>query len=88
MAILFPNASRSYDATRRAVRFWGYDSAMEWSFFVTVEALERMNPSLAPDDEAGMLGAFDSHRARICAAAARLYARGRKGSYELGAADV
>ena len=87
MAIMFPNASRSYDATRRAVRFWGYDSAMEWSFFVTVEALERMNPSLAPD-EAGMLGAFDSHRARICAAAARLYARGRKGSYELGAADV
>jgi hypothetical protein len=39
-------------------------------------------------DEAGMLGAFDSHRDRICAAAARLYARGRKGSYELGAADV
>ena len=38
MAIMFPNASRSYDATRHAVRFWGYDSAMEWSFFVTVDA--------------------------------------------------
>jgi|GEM_PF-3111735 len=25
MAITFPNLSRSYDATRRAVRFWGYD---------------------------------------------------------------
>jgi hypothetical protein len=25
MAISFPNRSRSYDATRRAVRFWGHD---------------------------------------------------------------
>ena len=87
MALGFPNSSRSYDATRRAVRFWGYDSAMEWSFFVTAEALRRVHPALS-EDEAGMLGAFDSHRDRICAAAARLYARGRKGSYELGAADV
>ena len=34
MTINFPNPSRSYDATRRAVRFWGHDSAMEASFFV------------------------------------------------------
>jgi hypothetical protein len=87
MALMFPNVSRSYDATRRAVRFWGYDSAMEWSFFVTAEALKRVHPPLV-QDEAGMLGAFDSHRDLICAAAARLYSRGRKGSYELGAADV
>ena len=39
-------------------------------------------------DETGMLGAFDSNRDRICAAAVKLYARGRKGSYELGAEDV
>jgi len=87
MSLEFPNSSRSYDATRRAVRFWGYDTAMEWSFFVTAEALRRVNPAMN-EDEAGMLGAFDSHRDRICAAAAKLYARGRKGSYELGAADV
>ena len=87
MGIMFPNISRSYDAIRHAVRFWGHDTAMEWSFFVTAEALARMHPSLSPD-EAGMLGAFDSHRDRICAAAARLYTRGRKGSYELSAADV
>ena len=31
----FPNRSRIFDPTRRAVRFWGHDSAMEWSFFVT-----------------------------------------------------
>jgi hypothetical protein len=37
----FPNQSRVFDPTRRAVRFWGHDSAMEWSFFVTEDALRR-----------------------------------------------
>ena len=87
MSLMFPNESRSYDATRHAVRFWGYDHAMEWSFFVTAEALKRVQPAMA-QDEAGMLGAFDSNLDLIRAAAAKLYARGRKGSYELGAADV
>ncbi len=87
MALDFPNQSRSYDATRCAVRFWGYDTAMEWSFFVTAEALKRVQPSMV-EDEAGMLGAFDAHREHIYVAAAKLYSRGRKGSYELGAADV
>ena len=87
MALMFPNQSRSYDATRRAVRFWGHDSAMEWSFFVTEDALRQVDPAMALG-EAGMLGAFDCHRDRICAAASLAYARGRKGSYELGAADL
>ena len=87
MSLAFPNSSRSYDATRRAVHFWGHDTAMEWSFFVTAEALQRVQPAMV-QDEAGMLGAFDSNRDRICAAAVKLYARGRKGSYELGAADI
>jgi hypothetical protein len=87
MTLAFPNSSRSYDATRRAVRFWGHDSAMEWSFFVTAEALQCVNPAMVPG-EAGMLGAFDSHRELICAAATKLYGRGRKGSYELGAGDL
>ena len=87
MALMFPNQSRSYDATRRAVRFWGHDSAMEWSFFVTEDALRQVDPAMALG-EAGMLDAFDSHRDRICAAASRVYSRGRKGSYELGAADL
>ena len=55
MALMFPNQSRSYDATRRAVRFWGHDSAMEWSFFVTEDALRQVDPAMALD-EAGMLG--------------------------------
>ena len=87
MSLEFPNSSRSYDATRCAVRFWGYDTAMEWSFFVTANALKHVRPAMETD-EAGMLAAFDSHRDRICAAARKLYARGRKGSYELGAKDL
>jgi hypothetical protein len=36
----FANPSRSYDPTRRAVRFWGYHRSMEVSFFVAEEALK------------------------------------------------
>jgi hypothetical protein len=82
----FPNHSRSFDATRRAVRFWGHDSAMEWSFFVTEDALKRLQPDLERD-EASLLLAFDANRAAIYAAAMKAYKRGRKGSYELGGAD-
>src|SRR5215208_1517466 len=34
VTLSFTNQSRSYDATRQAVRFWGYDGALEVSFFV------------------------------------------------------
>jgi len=87
MAINFPNSSRSYDATRRAVRFWGYDSSMESSFFVTADALNQMQPNLRPD-AVDLLRAFDNNRDRIYAIAAKVYARGRRGSYDLVAADV
>lgn len=87
MSLMFPNASRSYDATRRAVRFWGYDRAMEWSFFVTEEALKHVHPAMDPGEH-GMLGAFDTHCESIRAAAAKLYRRQQKGSYELGVADL
>ena len=86
MTLSFPNQSRAYDATRRAVRFWGHDSAMEASFFVTEDALKQIEPSVR-FDEVGLLGAFDAHRDLIYAAAAKVYARGRKGSYELIGSD-
>ncbi|MFL6305024.1 MAG: DUF1488 domain-containing protein [Xanthobacteraceae bacterium] len=82
MTIVFPNQSRAYDATRRAVRFWGYDSAMEASFFVNEDALKQIDPDMR-FDEAGLLNAFDRHRDLICATAVKVYARGRRGSYEL-----
>jgi hypothetical protein len=82
----FPNYSRSYDRTRHAVRFWGHDSALEASFFIEEDAVRRIQPDVRPD-ESGYLKAFDSHRDLICAAAARVSARGSRGSYDLVAAN-
>ena len=87
MAINFPNRSRSYDATRRAVRFWGYDRSMENTFFVTVDALNRIEPNLR-FDAAEFLRVFDVNRERIYAIAGKAYARGHRGSYDLNATDV
>ena len=87
MSLSFPNQSRSYDATLRAVRFWGHDGAMEASFFVNEDALKRIEPSMR-SDESGLLNAFDSHRPLIYAVATKVYRRSRKGSYELTAADL
>ena len=57
--IAFPNHSRSYDQTRRAVRFWGHDSALEATFFVDEGALRRIQPDAYPD-ESGFLNAFEA----------------------------
>jgi hypothetical protein len=87
MTINFPNRSRSYDATRQAVRFWGYDQSMESSFFVTVDALSKLQPDMKTN-AVDLLRAFDSNRDRIYAIAAKVYGRGRRGTYDLNAADV
>jgi len=47
MTLTFPNPSRSFDATRDAVHFWGYDSAIECSFFVTRSALAPCAAAIA-----------------------------------------
>jgi hypothetical protein len=86
MTLHFPNHSRFFDPTRRAVRFWGYDTAMEASFFVTEDALRQVQPDMRLD-EAGLLSAFDTNRERIYATASKVYARGRKGSYDLHGVD-
>jgi hypothetical protein len=59
---------------------------MEWSFFVTEDALKRLQPN-AECDEAGLFLAFDANRAAIQAAALKAYKMERKGSYELAATD-
>jgi Protein of unknown function (DUF1488) len=86
MSLHFPNRSRSYDATLRAVRFWGHDGAMEASFFVNEGALKQIQPGVR-SDEPGLLAAFDSHRDLIHATASKVYRRGRKNSYELSPGD-
>ena len=82
----FPNHSRSYDSTRRAVRFWGHDSAIEASFYIDEDAMTRIQPGVRLD-ESGFLNAFDANRDRICAAAAKVYVRGSRGWYDLSAAN-
>lgn len=59
---------------------------MEASFFVTDDALRRITPSMRFDED-GFLSAFDLNRKLIYKIAAKVYGRGRKGSYELVAAD-
>ena len=68
------------------MRFWGYDSAIEASFFIEEDALQRLQPDVCRN-ESGFLNAFDYNRDAICAAAARLYVRGSRGSYDLVAAN-
>jgi hypothetical protein len=79
--------SRTINARRIEVfHDGGYDSAIEASFFIAEGALTRIQPDARPD-ESGFLNAFDSNRDLICAAAAKMYVRGSKGSYDLVAAD-
>ena len=86
MPVTFPNQSRSYDRTRDAIRFWGHQSAMEYSFFITAGALLRLQPGLQRS-EVGLLEVFDANRELICRIAARVHARGPQGSYDLNATD-
>ena len=86
MALSFPNQTRFYDAPRRAVQFWGHDSTREAVFFVTEDALKRVQPGMRLD-EPGLLGAFDANRELIHAAAAKVYERDRRGSYRLDSTD-
>ena len=59
---------------------------MEASFFINEDALRRIQPDTRRD-ELGFLDAFDSNRDLICAAAAKVYVRGSRGSYDLVAAN-
>ena len=59
---------------------------MEASFYVTEDALKRVEPDMRLD-EAGLLGAFDANRELIYKVAIKVYGRGHKGSYDLAKND-
>ncbi len=80
MRLSFPNPSRSFDAGKSRVCFWGYDSTIEVSFFVEADALKRLCPEMN-SVETGFLQAFDAARKRIHEVADKVYVRGGKGSY-------
>ena len=82
MGLNFPNTSRSFLPSRRAVQFWGYDETLEITFFVTEDALRRFEPNMQSNED-GMLKTFDSNRAAIYKIATRVFSPGGTGSYEL-----
>ena len=59
-SVAFPNDSRSYDATRLAVRFWGYDQSIEVPFFIGADVLGALQPAMAAAPD-GCLAAFDAN---------------------------
>lgn len=79
-ALIFPNESRSFDETRNRVCFWGYDSAIEISFYVAADALQTISSEME-DTAEGILRSFDAARERIHEVARKVYAAGHKGSY-------
>ena len=88
MSISFPNATRSYDPVKGRVRFWGYDGAIEISFFVDENAVRKLY-AISNCTEHEVLAAFDAVRKHIHLAAAKVYTRSRKGgyAYSLSASD-
>jgi Protein of unknown function (DUF1488) len=86
MALSFPNTSRSFDAGRQSVCFWGYDSAFEISFYIGVDALRSIS-SQPQCGEAAFLQAFDANREQIRRAAAKVYGRRRQSFYVLTRPD-
>lgn len=87
MTLNFPNRARSYDATRRRVRFWGHDSALEISFFVDADALVEPTVPDGTDDETMVLRAFDDSLERIHEVANTAYKRGAGFTFTLTAED-
>ncbi|TDN69880.1 DUF1488 domain-containing protein [Paraburkholderia sp. BL10I2N1] len=75
MSLNFPNPSRSYDASRHCVVFWGYDDSREIAFQVDEAVLSNLSPGMA-SDESSMLAAFDLHHDRVLLLARGVYSGG------------
>jgi hypothetical protein len=86
MALNFPNPnpsrSRSYDASRHCVCFWGYDNSREIAFLVDDAVLSKLSPGMGSDEPA-VLAAFDRHRNRILELARNVYSEGRQNRYTI-----
>jgi hypothetical protein len=86
MTLAFPNPSRSFDQTRRAVCFIGHDGMFQVRFFVEIEALGTFNDAGGKETtEMAYLSAFDALRGSIQDAASKAYARDRRNAYTLTA---
>lgn len=82
MTLTFPNPARSYDETKRRVRFLGHDGLFQISFFLPIEILTVGLSSRSPT-ERDYLSAFDSMRNHILEIAQKAYASQRRNMIEL-----
>jgi hypothetical protein len=82
VALNFPNPSRSYDAARHCVFFWGYDDSREITFEVDSATLKGLQPALE-SDERSFLVAFDEFREKLLEIAKRRYVRGPQNRYSI-----
>ncbi|MCX2723051.1 DUF1488 domain-containing protein [Roseibium salinum] len=89
MSLTFPNPSRDFQESRNVIGFTGYDGMFEVRFFVEVDALARFETNSNPSGtvEARWLRTFDALRASILDVAREAYAKGRRPTYTLTAAD-
>lgn len=82
VALNFPNPSRSYDATRQCVFFWGYDDSREITFQVDSATLKGLQPAVG-SDERSILVAFDEARDKLLEIAKKQYVRGAQNLYSI-----
>ena len=80
MTLEFPNTSRNFEAEKNRVRFWGYDGAIEITFYIGADSLKRFDPEVS-NSELLVLKAFDADLELIHQAAVRVYGHGRKRAY-------
>ncbi|KVN53924.1 DUF1488 domain-containing protein [Burkholderia stagnalis] len=78
----FPNPSRTYDASRHCVRFWGYDNSREITFLVDDAMLAKLKADMGSGEPA-LLAAFDRNRDRILGLARDLYKGGPQNWYTI-----
>ncbi|MGO4306746.1 DUF1488 domain-containing protein [Cupriavidus sp. RAF12] len=83
MALSFPNPSRSYDASRHCVCFWGYDNTREVAFQVSEHVLMHLGEESPLPEEAAFLASFDRHRDQILLLAQGIYTTGSRNSYTI-----
>lgn len=89
MALNFPNPSRSFDESRKGVRFIGHDGVFEVPFFIEADALVKRTGATSQFDASqdDCLSAFDRLRAAIHDVAREIHTNRRRSSYTLNASD-
>lgn len=85
MTLLFPNPIRSFDNTRNAVRFTGYDDLIEVSFYLEAGAL--VTPIDGEFSQSECLTAFDAICHLVHDAARKVYSRKAGAFYILKTTD-